>query len=414
MENIMSVRRTVFTMDNFWFFLACGLFIVQYGRLYPPQLEAIRPFALMAFSLAGLLFLSGKNIFQAQYAPIQAVWAIIIWMTLGIPFAMNYGNAFLTTRSVMMFLPFMLSIILLINDVRRLKILVNVVLFVAALNTFRGYINFDGAGRNTMFHLGAFLGDPNDYSLYMNMMIPFAYFGFLQELRWNWKKIACGLLAVAMVAMVVMSFSRGGMVGLACAGIVMWYYSPNRAVTFTLGMVGLVCVLIFSSDQWINIMSSATNLEASTTSQRLTLWIASIDIFVDHPVMGVGASNIPFHLSNYVYDGFVHQFIVAHSIWFTALAEWGLVGFGLFIWLFAANFSSAARLTRVNQVNLDARYLKYFGAATMSSLVAFMASGSFLTVNYYPHLWYLTAMIVVGIKVLNNLYVRDYYPNERF
>ncbi len=414
MENIMAFRRSVFTMDNFWFILACGLFIVQYGRLYPPQLEALRPFALMAFSLAGLLFLSRKNIFHAQYASMQAVYAIIGWMIIGIPFAMNYGNAFLTTRNVMMFLPFMLSIILLVNDVRRLKILVNIIIFVAALNTLRGYLNFDGAGRNTMFNLGAFLGDPNDYSLYMNMMIPFAYFAFLQELRWNWKKIAYGLLAVAMIAMVVMSFSRGGMVGLACASVVMWYYSPNRAVTFTLGVVGLICVLIFSSDQWISIMSSTTNLDASTTQSRLTMWGAAVGMFVDNPIMGVGSSNIPFHLDDYAPDSLRYRFMVAHSIWFTALAEWGLVGFGFFIWLFAANFSSAARLTRVNQVNLDARYLKYFGAATMSSMVAFMASGSFLTVNYYPHIWYLTAFIVVGIKVLNSLHIRDYYANQGF
>ena len=337
----------------------------------------------------------------------QAVWAIIAWMIIGIPFAINYGNAFLTTRNVMMFLPFMLSLILLVNDVRRLRIVVNIVIAVAILNTVRGYMMFDGAGRGTMFHLGAFLGDPNDYSLYMNLMIPFAYFAFLQELRWNWKKLIYGLAAFAMVAMVVMSFSRGGMVGLAVIGLVMWLYSPNKLVTFTLGVVALVGIIMFSGADWLSVMSSTTNLENSTASQRLTLWMASVEMFIDNPIMGVGVSNVPFHLTNYVHDGFVHQFIVAHSIWFTSLAEGGLVGLFLFLWLISSNFSAAARMTRVNQVGLDARYIKYYGAATMTSLLGYLAGGSFLTVNYYPHIWYLTAFIVVGIKLLNNLHIRE-------
>ena len=405
-------RQSVFSMTNFWFFLACVLFITQYGRLYPPQLEAIRPFFLLSATLAGFLFLSGKDFIQWKHPQMQAVWLSIGWMVLGIPFAMNYGNAFMTARSVMMFLPFMLSIILLINDVKRLKILVNVVLFVAILNTLRGYLMFDGAGRNTMFNLGAFLTDPNDFSLYMNMMIPFAYFMFLQEMRWNLKKLIYGATAAAMIAMVIMSFSRGGMVGLACAGAVMWYFSPNRVATFSVGVVALVVILFFAGGDWLNVMSTTTNLENSTIQTRFTTWAAAGGMFIDNPIMGVGASNVPFHLENYVPHHFVYQFQVAHSIWFTTLAEGGLVGAILFGYLLMTNWSGAARMTRVRQLDHEARYLRYFGAATLASLVAYMASGSFLTVNYYPHIWYLTAFIVAGVKVLNLHHARYHYASS--
>jgi len=407
MDTIMQPQRSsVFTLMNFWFVLACGLFIMQYGRLYPPALESLRPFALLSFTLAGFLFISRKDFIQWKYPQMQAVWLSIAVMLLSVPMAMNYGNALLTTRSVMMFLPFMLSIIILINDVKQLKFLVNVILFVALLNAVRGFLLFDGAQRNTMFNLGAFLTDPNDFALYLNMMIPFAYFMFLQELRWTFQKLIYGILTLAMVSLVVMSFSRGGMVGLACAGMVMWYYSPNRVVTFSIGVSVLFGILLFAGDTWLNVMSTTTDLSNSTVNSRFVTWMAAGEMFIDNPIAGVGPSNVPFHLTHYVPMNHTYQFQVAHSIWFTALAEGGILGFAIFIWLLASNWSSAARLTRIRQIDLNARYLKYFGAATLASLVAYMAGGTFLTTNYYPHIWYLTALIVVGVKLLNIHHLR--------
>ena len=396
---VIHYHTRIFSMKNMWFLLACFLYITQYGRLYPPALESIRPFALMSFGLAGLLFLSGKEFFQWKYPSMQAIWIMIGWMLLATPFAMNYGHVFMNARSVIMFLPFMLTIILLINDTRQLKFLVNVIIFVAILNTARGYMMFDGAGRNTMFNLGAFLTDPNDFSLYMNMCIPFTYFMFLQEMKWSFKKLVYGLATVAMVAMVIASFSRGGMVGLACAAIVMWWFSPNRAVTATLGVVGLMAVLVFSGDTWLNAMSSTTNLEHSTIQARFVTWIAALEIFVDNPIMGVGAGNFPFHLENYIPPNHRYTFQVAHSVWFTVLAEGGIVGVFLYGWLLFSNWIAARRLTMLRQIDTDARYLKHYGAACLASMVAYMASGSFLTTNYYPHIWYLTAFIVVGAKL---------------
>ncbi len=404
----MTAQRSVFTMTNVWFFLTLALFAIHYGRLYPAAFEVARPFALLSLTVGALLFLSRKDFIQWKYPQMQAVWFLIGWMLIGIPFALNYGNAFMTTRNVMMFLPFMLSIIVLINDVKKLRILVNVILFVAILNAVRGFLLFDGPGRNTMINLGAFLGDPNDFSLYLNMMIPFAYFMFLQERRWNFMKLFYGLTLGFMIAMVVMTFSRGGMVGLVAAGVIMWWFSPNRAATFALGMLALIGVFLFSGDGYISAMSTTTDLSHSTIQHRFTLWSAALNMFIDHPIMGVGVSNVPFHIADYVQHNnnpyFI--FVVAHSIWFTVMAEGGLIGAVLFGWLIFANWSGATRLTRVRQIDSDSRYLRHYGAATLASMVAFLASGSFLTVNYYPHIWYLTAMIVVGIKILNHHHIR--------
>jgi hypothetical protein len=50
----------------------------------------------------------------------------------------------------------------------------------------------------------------------------------------------------------------------------------------------------------------------------------------------------------------------------------------------------------------DYRFAYFLSLAFMASLAGFFASGTFLSVLYYPHYWYLTAMIAATRKVVDN------------
>ena len=47
------------------------------------------------------------------------------------------------------------------------------------------------------------------------------------------------------------------------------------------------------------------------------------------------------------------------------------------------------------------RYAYFLSLAFATSIVGFLVSGSFLAALYYPHLWYVTAMIVATRKVID-------------
>lgn len=90
---------------------------------------------------------------------------------------------------------------------------------------------------------------------------------------------------------------------------------------------------------------------------------------------------------------------VSHSLWFTWLAEGGIIGTILFVLLIAVNYSHALKLKSIVPIDFDSRFMKLLGIAFLASLTAFVISGTFLTVNYYPHIWYLTAFIVAGYNI---------------
>ncbi len=388
---------------KWWMIIISALLVIQYAR---PQgiigaLAALRPYMLVVAMTLGMLIASRQNLLQMGHTQMQIIWATIFLMGLSIPFSTNYGHAFGTTKNVLMFFPFMLSVLIVVTDVKKLKMLINVFIFIGLFNAIRGLMIQDGMHRNTMFNIGNFLTDPNEFSLYMNLVLPFVFFMFMQERRWNLLKfVYLGAVGI-MVLAIVSSFSRGGFVGLLCVAAVCWWYSPNKKFTTSVAVIAVVAILAFSPEGYLDSMGSTTDMGHGTVRTRLNAWIGAFYMFLDYPVMGVGPWNTPFLLNDYVpYHGTDHWYgSPSHSVWMTALAEGGIIGMTLFLMLIYVNYRDSLRLTKTRGTDDDTRYLNYFGAACIGSLAAYLASGTFLTVNYYPHLWYLSAIIAAGTKI---------------
>lgn len=382
-----------------WFFACSLLLFIHYGRPQNviPQLELLKPFFVATLLLSVFLITSGKNIFQFKHKQMRLMWITIgLWVAM-VPFTKNYGFAFFTVRSVLMYFPFMISILILIDTEEKLKKIVSLFVLIALYNTMHGLMLHDGEGRNSMFNLGNFLTDPNEFSLYMNMMIPFSYFLFMYEKKWNIMKYIYLFTTILMAFAVVISYSRGGLVGLMAVGIVMWIYSPNKKITASIAIVGVICIIILSAESWKDAMSTTTDLSNSTIQTRIIAWIGSLKMFVDFPLFGVGPGNTPFYLNDYVpHHGTNHWYgSLNHSVWLTVLVDNGLIGVILFILLLKANVQDCLWIKRETKDG----YLPFFAPAMLGAMAGYFASGTFLTVNYYPHYWYLTALIAAGSKV---------------
>lgn len=134
-------------------------------------------------------------------------------------------------------------------------------------------------------------------------------------------------------------------------------------------------------------------------------------------MFGVGGYNLGRHLPLYESQESGHAPLwgrVCHSLYFTLFAETGAVGTGIWIWIVASCFVTAAAVAR--QVVKKSKELQARDAAPPyeakalvgmcrgleAALIGFLAAGAFLTVNYYPVMWCLLGFIVAARLTLQN------------
>lgn len=142
---------------------------------------------------------------------------------------------------------------------------------------------------------------------------------------------------------------------------------------------------------------------------RMQYWLSAWNMFVDHP-LGVGPQNFGVVLLNgYLTDYFSAWHTpeqmwgkVSHSLWFTLLPELGIPGLLLYLSLLLVSLRDILYLkSQRSAMSERHRYVHFLSLAFLTSFVGFFVSGTFLSVLYYPHYWYLTAMIVATRKIFD-------------
>jgi O-antigen ligase len=157
-------------------------------------------------------------------------------------------------------------------------------------------------------------------------------------------------------------------------------------------------------------MSTIDDTKENTASERIESWKTAWIMFLDKP-LGVGGNNFqvwfPQYQTQYFKRGMWGR--VAHSIWFTLIPELGIFGIILYFYLIHINVKSIYEI-KINSIEHcdDERhnYLHSLSLAFLASLSGYFASGSFLSVLYYAHYWYITALIVVSLRIHKKLLVQ--------
>ena len=294
-------------------------------------------------------------------------------------------------------MPFVISTIAVVNNVERLRKIVTLYL---GLMIYISLYSITHGGMGS----GNYFMDENDVSLYINMWIPFCYFLFVYDKGMINKLFYSIGLIIGLIAVIV-SFSRGGFVGLLCVGFVIWLFSPKKMLSI-IAICCIASVLYFtSSEEYKNEMATVTDTEDNTASSRLNAWAAGWDMFLDNP-LGVGGGNFAIEFNKYQGDRFKRGMWgrVAHSLWFTLIPELGIVGILVFLRLIFLNIKDIFYVKN-QQVSIDDdhRYIYGLSLAFVASLAGFFSSATFISVLYYPHFWYLTALIVAVTAIFKEL-----------
>jgi O-antigen ligase len=245
------------------------------------------------------------------------------------------------------------------------------------------------------------IGEKNRYAQVMLMLVPIGFMTFAVVRRVWLRLAALGATALCAMAM-ALTFSRGAAVGavVVAAAMVVLRIIRIRYVLAGLGIAAVVFlaipeygtrVLTLASVSDIFSEGVASNADNSLLS-RATENLTAINVFADHPVVGVGPGQFSDYYREYADEiglSVRAQDREAHSLYLGLAAEAGIVGAGAF---FTAVVVTLVGLERARRRAKDRPELAVIAAGFLLALIAYLASGLFLHLSYARYFWLMLAL----------------------
>jgi probable O-glycosylation ligase (exosortase A-associated) len=242
------------------------------------------------------------------------------------------------------------------------------------------------------------ISDPNDFAQIILMILPFAIYGLLNKRISILNKFILFSSIIAFLYVLILTGSRGGLLGLCAVTFFIWIKSRKK---FRLFIIFLICAAIFWNfapsqyKQRINSIKTASSEDASAVS-RINAWKAGWKMMT-HNILGVGAGNFSQGFYKYkpsdVYTP-VGKRIPAHNMFIQIGSETGFGGLISFLALFFYSFKSLSALNKIKSNSNELEEIKLFANATYVSLGGYGVTGIFLSQAYSWFLYYLFAFSV--------------------
>lgn len=253
---------------------------------------------------------------------------------------------------------------------------------------------------------GGFLLDENDLSLTFNMALPLPLYLSMSPTITSKRKNIYRFISLLLIVCIGVTMSRGGFLGLLSVFGIIWLLSLNKIRTlFRVLLVVLILgypVYKMIPDTYINEMSTITDKSDGTRLQREYFWGIAWDMFLDNPVLGVGAENYPWNVAKYQmrrpeYDPDKVTLFggrPAHSLYFTLMPELGLLGIILYIMILYQILVKLKFVIRLGKNNAEFIDEMLMAKALLVSTGTFLITGAFISVLYYPPFWYLVGFVL--------------------
>jgi putative inorganic carbon (HCO3(-)) transporter len=367
---------------------------VTYFRPYE-LIAALSDFRSMAFWLAVatlIVFiptqLSADGTITARPLEVNVALLLALAGLLSVPFATAPSEAWATFLDFAKVIAMFIVMVNVVRTERRwrwlmwLSLIVSITLSIYALSDYRlGHFDIRGERIEGVIRKGLF-ENPNDMALHLVTMIPIAV-GLLFVARSYTRKALYLLIAVLMVGATIVTFSRGGFVGLIVACFVLaWKLGRrNRVVIVALFMVAAAFSVAALPSEFLGRIVSLFGGDdgGSAVSRQHLLW-QSIQVTMRHPILGIGMGN--FHN---VSDS--EQ--VSHNAYTQVSSEMGVPAMILSIIFMVA---ALRRLHRIEKETYDSRKrtrIYYLAVGLQAALVGYMVCSFFASVAYLWYIYYL-------------------------
>lgn len=255
------------------------------------------------------------------------------------------------------------------------------------------------------------IGEKNRYAQIMLMLVPLALLRFTAE-RSRWLKVGALVCAALAAIATALTFSRGAALALAIIFAVMLALRYIR-ISHVVAAVGLAALVFLAVPAYAERLTSIADVGALLSDEpagsnvdnsvlsRATENLTAIQVFADHPVVGVGPGQYPNYYRDYADEIGVSvkaENREAHNLYLGIAAETGLVGIVMFMGAVGATLMQLMRArTRALATRPD---LAAIAAGFMLALVGYLASGMFLHLSYARYFWLVLALAGAAAAVI--------------
>ena len=275
-------------------------------------------------------------------------WPIVVLLLSLLPGLAFGSDAIVIARIFVMWLAFYVAYLVAQElDPQQMKGVLVAYAVGAAFLGVEGVSNYVSGGGATLLEGGATvygrasgaIADPNYFAAFLQLAtVPALAFVVGGSSRFRWLLLAP---IVAATAGVVLSLSRGGILGLAAAvSLVVLGWARSR-----LFALALLSVLVAATLTGLNPFANARVSEAvserlssvtthSSDNHRFLLWGAAVNIVETHPLFGIGANGFEAEANRRGLTERGQPLENVHNAYLNVAAELGLLGAtGLIVWL---------------------------------------------------------------------------------
>jgi len=246
----------------------------------------------------------------------------------------------------------------------------------------------------------SFMNDPNHYAIALVTMLPFSmYYVLIAKSKFLKILLVIGILLV--MFSIFITFSRGALVSLFIMILYMLYREKKlkMIMSFIIGIILITSIItIFFPfmleyfGQRIEMLTSGGDMSVSL---RLLVLKGGINMFLDHPFLGVGAGNFIVYSRAY---SFLSEAKFAHNSFLEIGAELGVFGLTLFVLIIV--------LTIINLKKSQDEFIKknkyefYWMARSIEiGLIGLLVGSAFLSRSNDPYLWSIVSFSVILKKL---------------
>jgi O-antigen ligase len=193
-------------------------------------------------------------------------------------------------------------------------------------------------------------------------------------------------------------------------------------VALALGLVAVAGALVLAPPDFMKEFESIADTDAGTAGTRRYFWDLSVQMFLERPVFGVGASC----WGNALYSGLIEEplyraHMTPHSIYFQLITELGAVGTFLWMGCLSAVILGLASLRGarldadagrvlaadpdpavLRKLRADSVFMRNFVPSLAIGIVGYMVCGAFLSVLYYPGFPLFAALVQAAVEAWRN------------
>jgi putative inorganic carbon (HCO3(-)) transporter len=256
------------------------------------------------------------------------------------------------------------------------------------------------------------IGEKNFYALILVVLLPLAISRFSAE-RSTMLRILALMLCVPILGGALLTYSRGAGVAAGAMIVAMFALGGLRLrYILVVGVIAAVTLAVFVPDYVgrISTISSVFELLSGNAAAaggsvqgRATENLASLRIFTEHPILGVGPGQTRLFIQAAANDiGFraLAPQRRAHDLYLEILSDNGILGLISYLMIvFVTMYQLWSVARRFKKTRPD---IFYTVTGLLVALITFQVNGVFLHLSYFRYYWFLMALAEASVLIFKS------------